>query len=749
MTCIVLVSAESDDYFSLKWQFSSKGSVNFIHIADLGNPQDKKIIVGSSEQTIVGASGWVNLLDRDGNSEWQYALPGYVSAVAVDDIDGDGKKEIIATVFSRIHVVNADGTERWEGTPRYGYNIDSLHVDDINNDGKKEIMVGAGSGSLHNDLYVMSSSGDTLWSARASGEIQTITSEDLDGDGLKEVLIGCYGRGAMYGRQAAMHVLNSSGKTRFDYGTQRGVASIRVDDIDSDGKREILVGTYQDLIVLDSDGKDLWQYMTNGLIREILSGDIDNDTRKEIILGSNDLYVLDSGGELKWKSAVGPEVYDVSLMDLNKDGLSEVLVASDSGYVIDSKGETLWEYPASSIVKSVLAGDLENDGYFELALGSANKNMYLFQSEIYAKEGEANSNYRIAENHYNKKDFEVAMNYALKAKELYSEIENDKGVRDTETLISKIESDSKRLGQEETQADIYYNDSRNFYLAGDYINASKSAQKAKYKYSYLKDYEAVDDCNEIINNSERFLEIESQAYLLNTSECYDRGDYELALDYARKSRAGFEWLKDEENALKADELLAGIYYHLAEGHSRVRDFENASIFVQRSIYTYLCLDGKSSSMGVGCDSANAKIVDIGALAANISGEKYENSGYKEELRKANSLAARISKEDTGNPIDGISEMIGSNLIYIIVIMLSIIVFALLFGSLYVMSKRRVKYPAPKGLTDPGKGEKKKRIAEKEIDDRVKGSIEKLKKDRLRGEGLPIKQTMYEELLDEV
>jgi len=750
--CINLICAESDDYFSLKWKFSSKGSVNFIDIIDLENSGDKEIVIGSSEQTIVGASGWVNALDWEGNEKWQYSLPGYVFAVAVDDLDGDGKEEIIATVFSRIHIINADGQRRWERTPRYGYDIRSLRIDDINNDGKKELIVGAGSGSVHNDIYVINSEGNTLWSTRASGEIHSIASEDLDGDGLKEVLIGCYGRGGSYNRQAVMHVFNSSGEKRFNYGTERGVASIIVDDINSDGVKEILVGTYQDLYVLDNEGKDLWQYATSGLIREIISEDIDNDTEKELILGSNDVYALTIDGDLDWKNAAGPEIYDLTVMDLNKDGLKEIIVGSDSAYVLDSDGETIWEYTTGKLVKAVSVGDLEDDGYFELAMGSADKNLYLFQSETYAKEEEANKNYGIAQNKYNRKDYDTAMEYALKAKELYSEVENEKGIRDTETLISKIESDSKRLGQEESQADTYYNNSVNSYLAGDYINASKYAQKAKYKYSYLKNYEAVEKCNELINNSDKFLEIEAEKYLQNSSDSYDKGDYELALRYTEIARAGYEWLNDEENILEVDELLAKTYNKLAETHSRVKDFENASIFVQKSLYIYLCLENKSPSVGIGCDPDNAEIKDIGILAENISGEKYEDSRYKEELLGVNSLIQRISKEDTGNPIDGISDAIGSNFLYILIVILILIVLALLAGSLYLMARQQKAGGSKEskgGLMGLKKREKRKKFEKKKIDDYVVKSIDKIKKDKFKGEGLPIKKTMHDAFMDEL
>lgn len=739
--CVNLVYAQSNDYFSLGWTFSSRGGVNFVDIADLGNDSSKEIIVGSSEQTIVGASGWIDALDREGKGKWQYFLPGFVSKVFVDDLDGDGKQEVIASVFSRIHLVDSNGQKIWSGSPRNMYTVKSFYADDINKDGKKELIVGAGSGSTHNEVYVMDSSGEILWSSRVSGEVYAITSSDLDGDGALEILVGCYGRGGIDGREAAVHVFNNTGGEILNYATEGGVASLLVDDIDSDGKAEILVGSYAELIVLDNKGGDLWRYATGGVIQDIISEDIDGDGKREIVLGSNDVYALKADGSLKWSNKVGSEVYDLAVIDLNKDGLKEVIVGSDMAYVLDSEGKTMWEYKTGNIVKSISVDDLENDGYLELAIGSADKNTYLFKSDTYAMGGEANKNYEMAESSYNKKDYDNAMNYAKKAKELYLTVKDNKGISDTETLIARIKGDSERTGQEESQADAFYNMSRDLYLAGDYINASKYAQKAKYKYNYLKNYDLVGKCDDLINNSDKFLGIESGKYLRNSSDSLDNGDYELAVEYAWRARSGYDYLKDKEGTLVVDELLAKAYYKLAELRASVRDFENASIFAQKSLHIYRCMENESLLSGVGCSSENLNIREVGVVMEEVSGAGYENSKYQQELLGITSLLGRISKEDTGNPADQISNMVGSNFIYVIVVALTILVIALAVGSLYMMMKWQDKSKGPEGLIGLEGRRGKRRPERIRVDEYVERSIDKVKKDRLKGEGLPIGKTI--------
>ncbi len=743
--CINIVCADSSDYFTLKWEFSPGGGVVFLEIIDLEGDGESEIIVGSSKQMMGGAAGWINILDKDKNSVGQYFLPGHVTGMVVADIDGDGEKEIITSVFSRLHVVDKTGKKKWDMTPRYGYDITSISVDDIDGDDKKEILVGAGSGSLHNSLFAISS-GRIIWSIPTMGEVRTITSDDLDDDGNKEILIGCYGRWGSYNTNAAMQVFNNSGAKRFTYATRRGVASIHVADIDSDGNKEILVGSYNEFYVLDKDGTELWQYSTGGLIRDIAVDDIDEDSKKEIILGSNDVYVLDSQGGLEWKNSAGPEVYELELMDLNKNGVNEIIAASsDGGYVIKKGGETLWEYEGNTI-RAIATGDLESDGYIELAMGSGSKTVTLFQSETYAKEQEAYTNYKLAESSYNKGDYSDAMDYVQKAEDLYSQLENSAGVMNAQTLISRIEGDAKRIRDEETLADDYYDKSANAYLSGDYINASKYAQKAKYKYTYLKNSVAAEKCDELIENSLQYMRLEADSLLGNATRLFDKEDYIAALNPALKSRGYYAFREDAENTVKLEEFLAKTYCKLAEVQSTVGDFENASIFIQKSFYLYTCLNDRPP---LGCDPVNARITDIAAFAQEAAETGYGNSSYAAELLIVESLIDRIKKEDTGNLLDRITKAIESNTHYILFTILVLIVFALIAGSIYFLRRRQGECSESKsGLTalEPsGKPDtlKKKTKSRAEAKETTKIRLSKIRKDKLRGHGLLIKETMNE------
>ncbi|HIE33756.1 MAG TPA: hypothetical protein EYP86_01280, partial [Candidatus Altiarchaeales archaeon] len=523
LTCILMVgltSAESEDIFNLKFDYKMSGGITNVFLSDLSDSEGKEIIVGSSQQTLVGGAGWVSVLDKDGKQIWQYSLPGSILCMDVADLDFDGKDSIIACVFSSVHVIEPDRSN-WDISTRYSYRIGAIHVNDIDDDNFREIIVGSGSGSMNNELFIINKNKKFSWRKRINGQANAIYSADINNDNQREIMVGTVGRQRLLDYSATVTVYNSTGNKLFSYSTENGVTYITSTDINEDGKEEILIGCKDFLYVIDDNGTELWKYVTAGTIRKILVEDIDNNGKLEIILGSNDVYVLDTNGELIWKNNVGAEVYDLQTVDIDKDGLKELLIGSETAYLLDSNGDTIWNYKTENIVKSVVAGDIESDGYIDIVLGTGGGNIYVFQSETYTKKQTATEYYNTAKDLYNKKQLENATEYAERAKEIYTELDDDEGIRNVENLIEQIGRYDLQINQLRLEADSYYNKSFNAYISSDYVNASSYANKAKYKYISLKDYEKIEKCNEIINNSEYFLRIESDIYLKNATDLYN------------------------------------------------------------------------------------------------------------------------------------------------------------------------------------------------------------------------------------
>jgi PKD repeat protein len=167
---------------------------------------------------------------------------GWYSSPVVADLDGDGKKEVIAGAYSifilkgtdgsTIKTIDPDGSRVWPG----------VVVADIDNDGNSEIVTAHGGGYLH----VFDHTGASEWSKRPSDrELRGLSVHDLNGDGTMEIIVT-----AAVGSKTNTWVYSDDGQLQpgwpqlvtndgYAYGVFNDNAS--VGDLDGDGEAEIVV----------------------------------------------------------------------------------------------------------------------------------------------------------------------------------------------------------------------------------------------------------------------------------------------------------------------------------------------------------------------------------------------------------------------------------------------------------------------------------------------------------------------------
>jgi len=196
---------------------------------------------------------------------------------AVPDVNGDGRPEILIGVFRADKPVGTttiadagaayliDGASLRRIRTFYGEKTDArlgyavAGVPDVDGDGSGDLLLGSprywGVGSWSGRVYVFSGKTGTLLTT-LDGDAETAQFgysvaglEDLDGDGRGEILVGAYGRNGTAGPDAGRAYLYS-GKT----GTLLkewqgegqdhyfGVCVSGVPDADGDGKMDILIG---------------------------------------------------------------------------------------------------------------------------------------------------------------------------------------------------------------------------------------------------------------------------------------------------------------------------------------------------------------------------------------------------------------------------------------------------------------------------------------------------------------------------
>ncbi len=646
----LIVGAHAEiNFLTEKWNYTVEGNVNHVNAGDLDNDGLQEIAISVSRYTSVGTAGWLILFDIDGNLLWKESGMPSISNMEIADVDNDGKSDIIIGVLSYLHVYDYLGDVKMKRQTQHGNDLLSVDIADLENDGEPEIITGGG--HRHNNIYVFDSSGGRKWIALAPEEANAVLGVDMDDDGVKEVLVGTVGRHGVFYKSSYLMLFNYTGGVIWKYKTGRGIESINVADVDGDGRKEIFAGSLHYLYVLDLDGNDLWNYTTRGYITEIIVEDLDGDGEKEVIVGSNDLYVLDSDGNLKWQNGAGGDaITDLDIVDLEDDGDYEIIVGSDKLYIFDCSGDEIWSRDVG-VVRSICTSDLDGDGYDEVMVGTWDTHrLHVFHSEIYLKMKEADSYFSDANSHYKSKEYKKALEYAEKAEQMYEELDDKWKLSKVKELITKINNYAGRLGSEVEIARSYYEQAQKFYLEGSYINASERAERAKWKYISIKNYTAVDECKELINNSERYLRIEADNLYENATYRYDEGNYTLALEDIEKAAMYYHRVDDNNSSVRSHELMAEIYLILAQERRSEGDFVNATILVQRSREVYLCLDRTLSTQTPDCIPDYIEIKDIDALKGEAGESTYNGSRYGKELLQINAIIASIGEEDSGNPL---------------------------------------------------------------------------------------------------
>jgi outer membrane protein assembly factor BamB len=140
--------------------------------------QIPEVIAGSLENTVTAYS-------RHGRLLWNYHTYDRVLAIAIKDLDGDGRVEIIIGSEDRnVHVLSNDGKLKW----RYftEHRVIAIDACDLDHDGSLEVLAGCGDGKL----YVLSAQGDLLWSYQTNDRIRVVRAEDIDDDGHVEIALG-------------------------------------------------------------------------------------------------------------------------------------------------------------------------------------------------------------------------------------------------------------------------------------------------------------------------------------------------------------------------------------------------------------------------------------------------------------------------------------------------------------------------------------------------------------------------------
>src|SRR5271157_1132232 len=371
------------------------GNPTWIAVADFNGDGKLDLAVASNGAT--GNPGGIFILLGKGDGTFAAAVnvaPGFQIAVAVGDLNGDGKPDLVAGGTGLVVLLGkGDGTF---GAPTsvIAQVGPPFTLGDFNGDGKLDILTaystlgaivvlpGNGAGGFGNPI--------TTGSPGLAGTEVYVTAKDFNGDGRLDVVTA-------ETNTVSVWLGNGDGtfKTPTSYPVASGPASIAVADFNGDAKPDLVVvggsGTAPAISILLGKGDGKFQTAVNYVptghaMLSVAVADFNGDGKLDLALTSQlqdvpaGVWIVTGNGDgtfqsLTYATGTGPQT--AAFGDFNGDGKLDMAVANDGSNNVsvflgngDGTFRPAVNYPAGSGATAVAVGDFNGDGKLDLVVAN-------------------------------------------------------------------------------------------------------------------------------------------------------------------------------------------------------------------------------------------------------------------------------------------------------------------------------------------------------------------------------------------
>jgi hypothetical protein len=353
----------------LQWTATGYGG-NSVRIGDVDGDARREIVAsGSTAYVLDGAAE---------TQKWGY-VGGFGSAWTLGNVDADAKDEIVFAEGTGVTILNGDtfSTTSWEAE------VSGLAVADADDDGTNEIITG----SYYEHIIGRNpATGATLWSINnAYYGFTMVDAADLDGDGVPEVF---WTNGTTFAAGEAA-VFQPDFRSVSYYGRHFSAFG----DLDGDGRLEYVIASgstgsnYGAIRIFDSETDVVLGTLTMPLysyVNGLAIGQLDNDAALEIAApvgysNSNSLFVWDGvtmEQEFTTNNGGNGSTFGsaVKIANIDADAVDEIIATTNDQHVVVLNGATniIQKSLATSGSPYTLAlADLNGDSVRELTVGTS------------------------------------------------------------------------------------------------------------------------------------------------------------------------------------------------------------------------------------------------------------------------------------------------------------------------------------------------------------------------------------------
>ncbi len=312
---------------------------------------------GNGDNQCTNTAGVVSVLLGNGDGTFKtnvnYSLDEQLpyslvaSSVAVADVNGDGKPDLLVANENNVAVLLGNGDGTFQTASTYSPGGDSVAAADVNGDGKPDIAVVNG-----NNVAVLLGNGDGTFQPAVSyssgGEYaDSVAIADVNGDGKPDIVVAECDISGNCGN-GTVSVLLGNGDGTFQPAVSyssggENAESVAIADVNGDGKPDIVVAnpcatsdcTSGSVGVLLGNGDGTFQAASITVTPELISpyvgalvlADFNGDGKLDVASGAGDFLLLGNGdGTFQPYLTLGATGSGIAVGDFNGDGKPDLAV---------------------------------------------------------------------------------------------------------------------------------------------------------------------------------------------------------------------------------------------------------------------------------------------------------------------------------------------------------------------------------------------------------------------------------------